>query len=63
MQTSATPPSTTASKPHIDFAFISSCEGGQRLKAYVPDPEHSESGVTLATGFDLGCRDIAALRS
>lgn len=48
----------------VDFGFISSLEGGPALNGYVPDPEHSSSGVTIATGFDLGCRsdsDLVAL--
>ncbi|WP_296298641.1 pesticin C-terminus-like muramidase [Rheinheimera sp.] len=48
----------------VDFGFISSLEGGPALCGYVPDPEQSNSGVTVATGFDLGCRsdsDLVAL--
>jgi hypothetical protein len=48
----------------IDFGFISSLEGGPVLRGYVPDPDQSSSGVTIATGFDLGCRsdsDLVAL--
>lgn len=48
----------------VDFDFISSLEGGPALSGYVPDPEQSSSGVTIATGFDLGCRsdsDLVAL--
>lgn len=48
----------------VDFSFISSLEGGPVLCGYVPDPENSSSGVTIATGFDLGCRsdsDLVAL--
>lgn len=40
----------------IDFTFISKLEGGQILKGYVPNPKFSKSGVTVATGFDLGQR-------
>jgi len=40
----------------IDYKFLSDREGGQRTKAYVPDPVNSQSGVTVATGFDLGAR-------
>lgn len=40
----------------VDFGFISSLEGGPVLCGYVPDPEQSSSGVTIATGFDLGQR-------
>ena len=38
----------------IDFNFISKLEGGRKTKGYVPDPEGSRSGVTIATGVDLG---------
>ncbi|AQS36628.1 hypothetical protein Sps_01462 [Shewanella psychrophila] len=40
----------------VNFGFISRLEGGPVCKGYVPDPEHSNSGVTIATGFDLGQR-------
>jgi len=43
-------------KTGIDWGFISSKEGGSKLKGYVPDPDGSKSGVTIATGFDLGAR-------
>ena len=46
----------------IDWRFISQLEGGQRLDGYVPDPSGSRSGVTIATGFDLGGRTPASLR-
>jgi lysozyme family protein len=45
----------------IDFKFISSLEGGQNLTVNVPDPKKSKSGVTIATGFDLGARSVADL--
>ncbi|PRA31481.1 pesticin C-terminus-like muramidase [Pseudomonas poae] len=38
----------------IDMAFIARLEGGPAMRGYVPDPEHSRSGVTIGTGFDLG---------
>lgn len=41
-------------KINIDFGFISDREGGQRLTAYVPDAQNSNSGVTIATGVDIG---------
>ena len=41
----------------IDFSFIAELEGGRLNKAYVPDPENSQSGVTIAVGFDLGARN------
>lgn len=46
----------------IDFEFICQLEG-YSLKGYVPDPEHSRSGVTIASGFDLGQRSAAELKS
>ncbi len=48
-------PAALAAKD-IDWAFISDQEGGQQLKGYVPNAEGSKSGVTIATGFDLGQR-------
>jgi len=46
----------------IDFSFISSLEGGRQLKGYVPASGTSNSGVTIATGFDLGARNESDLR-
>ena len=43
----------------VDWEFISAREGGQRLEAYVPEPEVSQSGVTVATGVDLGQRSAS----
>ena len=40
----------------IRWEFISQLEGGQQLKGYVPAVEESKSGVTIATGVDLGQR-------
>lgn len=46
-------------KSNIDFSFITELEG-YSLTGYVPDPEGSDSGVTIASGFDLGqCAGIA----
>lgn len=45
----------------IDFKFISALEGGSILTGYVPNPDSSKSGVTCATGFDLGCRTLGDL--
>ncbi len=49
----------------IDWSFISGHEGGQRLDGYVPKNSQGEvyknSGVTIATGVDLGQRDMAEL--
>lgn len=47
----------------VDFAFIHRLEGAQVTVAYVPDPEGSDSGVTIASGFDLGQRRLDDLRS
>jgi len=41
----------------IDFSFIAQLEGGQKLDGYVPAATKSKSGVTVATGFDLGARN------
>ncbi len=48
----------------IDWQFIEGLEGARVLKGYVPNPTGSDSGVTIASGVDLGQRkaaDIAAL--
>lgn len=45
----------------IDYSFLSAREGGTRLDGYVPAPADSKSGVTIATGFDLGQRNRADL--
>lgn len=48
----------------IDYSFLSAREGGLKLEGYVPDARMSGSGVTIATGFDLGQRrrsDLIAL--
>ena len=39
----------------INFEFIQDLEGNS-LVGYVPDLENSNSGVTIASGFDLGQR-------
>ncbi len=46
----------------IDFVFISVLEGSE-TKAYVPDPEGSESGITIASGFDLGQRSEEEIKN
>ncbi|MBB1268161.1 pesticin C-terminus-like muramidase [Shewanella sp. SR44-3] len=38
---------------NIDFDFIHKLEGFS-LTGYVPDPKQSQSGVTVASGFDIG---------
>lgn len=45
----------------IDWAFISKLEGGQQLVGKVINPKTSKSGVTIATGFDLGWHSRADL--
>ena len=47
----------------IDWPFIEEREGGNILKGYVPDPETSQSGVTIAAGVDLGQITSTALVS
>lgn len=47
----------------IDHAFIDTLEGGQKLEGYVPQAITSESGVTIASGVDLGSRTEAKLNS
>lgn len=46
----------------INWIFIRVCEGF-RTSGYVPDPEESKSGVTIASGVDLGARSIQGLLS
>ena len=46
----------------VDYAFLSKLEGGCRTGGYIPDLEKSKSGVTIATGFDLGARNKDDLR-
>jgi Bacterial toxin homologue of phage lysozyme, C-term len=38
----------------IDWTFIGTLEGQSILKGYVPNASGSDSGVTIATGCDLG---------
>jgi len=47
---------------NIDFAFISKLEGSSN-RGYVPDPTESQSGVTIASGFDIGQRQEAELKN
>ena len=46
---------------NIDWNFIHELEG-TRLKGYVPDAKGSKSGVTIASGFDLGARSLSDLQ-
>lgn len=45
---------------NIDWDFISKLEGN-KLRGYVPDADGSKSGVTIASGFDLGARSLSDL--
>lgn len=47
----------------VDFDFIHKLEGEQVTRAYVPDAFDSNSGVTIASGFDLGQRDRKDLKA
>lgn len=47
-------------KTLINYDFIQRLEGNSNI-GYVPDPEHSNSGVTIASGFDLGARRLSDL--
>ena len=42
---------------NIDWDFIKTLEGNN-LKGTVPDAKGSKSGVTIASGFDLGARNL-----
>lgn len=51
------------SKNHdIDWAFIAKHEGARITKAYVPGHD-SKSGVTIATGVDLGQRHFSEVNT
>ena len=45
---------------NIDWDFIKKLEGNS-LTGVVPDAEGSQSGVTIASGFDLGARGLSDL--
>lgn len=47
----------------IDWRFIGKLEGAGIARGYVPNPDTSNSGVTIATGFDLGQRSRAQIES
>lgn len=47
---------------NIDYKFLSDLEGGSKSTGYVPAAGVSKSGVTIATGFDLGQRNEADLK-
>ena len=46
----------------IDYSFLSDLEGGRTTIGYVPAAAVSKSGVTIATGFDLGQRSQMDLK-
>lgn len=48
---------------NIDWDFISSLEGTRILEGYVPDPDGSKSGVSIATGFDIGQNSVSDLNN
>ena len=48
---------------NIDYKFLSDLEGGSKTSGYVPAVGVSKSGVTIATGFDLGQRKESDLKS
>jgi GH24 family phage-related lysozyme (muramidase) len=48
---------------NINFKFLSNLEGGSKTTGYVPAAGVSKSGVTIATGFDLGQRNEKDLKS
>jgi len=48
---------------NIDYKFLSGLEGGSKTTGYVPAAGVSKSGVTIATGFDLGQRGESDLKS
>jgi GH24 family phage-related lysozyme (muramidase) len=45
---------------NVDFEFIKKREG-YKLRGYVPNSKKSKSGVTIASGFDLGARNLSDL--
>ncbi len=47
---------------NINYKFLSQLEGGSKTTGYVPAANISKSGVTIATGFDLGQRNEADLK-
>ena len=46
---------------NIDWDFIGEKEGKRILSGYVPKTKNMKSGVTIATGFDLGQRNLSDL--
>ena len=64
-QTKTTSAPASATSPlkngEVDWKLIETLEGGCVSKAYVPDPENSQSGVTVSFGVDLGQLDKIGL--
>ena len=60
----ASPGTQQAKSLAVDFNFIREQEGGALTNGYIPfdAPGGVESGVTIATGLDLGQHDAASLR-
>src|SRR5271168_1382616 len=53
-----------ANGTNVDFAYLSRWEGGQMLRGYVPfvgGVVAGKSGLTIATGFDVGQKTADAL--
>ena len=48
---------------NVDYEFLSELEGGSKTAGYVPAAGVSKSGVTIATGYDLGQRSESDLKS
>lgn len=46
----------------INHSFIHELEG-RSLEGYVPNPENSNSGVTISTGYDIGQNSIGDIAS
>jgi len=46
----------------INYKFIQELEGNKTV-GYVPNPENSKSGVTIASGFDIGQRNREELKA
>ena len=47
----------------IDWKFIANLEGGDHLTGYVPSSPENNSGVTIASGVDLGASDPAVFNT
>lgn len=54
---------STIMPDNIDYKFLGDLEGGCETTGYVPASGVSKSGVTIATGFDLGQRSQSDLKS